>query len=71
VGIPGVFSRYNDGVMFGTFEQSKRGYFFMTKQKQDASQCAACGGCEEKCPQRIPIIERLKTAHEALKGWIE
>lgn len=71
VGIPGVFSRYNDGVMFGTFEQSKRGYFFMTKQKQDASQCAACGGCEEKCPQHIEIIEGLKTAHEALKGWIE
>jgi predicted aldo/keto reductase-like oxidoreductase len=71
VQIPGVFSRYNDGVMFENFTQSKRGYYFMTKQKQDASQCAVCGECEEKCPQHIKIPELLKTAHESLKGWIE
>jgi predicted aldo/keto reductase-like oxidoreductase len=71
VNIPGVFSRYNDGKMFGNFEQSKRGYFFMTRLKQDASLCAACGACEEQCPQHLEIIEKLKTAHESLKGWIE
>lgn len=71
VQIPAVFSRYNDGIMFTNFNQSRRSYFFMTKQKQDASQCAACGECEEKCPQHIKIIEELKTAHESLKGWIE
>jgi predicted aldo/keto reductase-like oxidoreductase len=30
-----------------------------------------CGQCEEKCPQKIDIIEKLKTAHEKLKGWVE
>jgi predicted aldo/keto reductase-like oxidoreductase len=28
--------------------------------------CAECGQCEEKCPQKINIIEQLKETHEAL-----
>jgi len=71
VNIPGVFSRYNDGIMFENFEQPSRGYMFMTMQKMDASRCEACGICEKKCPQNIGIIEELKKAHEVLKGWIE
>lgn len=71
VNIPQVFARYNDGIMFGTFEPSQRGYYFTTKSNQDASHCVACGACEKKCPQHIKIIEELKTAHEKLKGWIE
>ncbi|MDR1986255.1 MAG: aldo/keto reductase [Treponema sp.] len=71
VHIPGVFRQYNDGVMFGVFDQPKRGYMLMGRQNQDASQCKACGTCEARCPQHIPIIQELQTAHEALKGWIE
>ncbi|GHV66250.1 aldo/keto reductase [Spirochaetia bacterium] len=71
VNIPGVFARYNDGAMFGSFEPPRRSYMFMTRGKQDASFCAACGACEKKCPQHIGIIKELKTAHEALKGWVE
>jgi predicted aldo/keto reductase-like oxidoreductase len=71
VHIPGVFGRYNDGKMFGSFDQPRRGYMFMTRGKSDASRCVACGACEKKCPQHIGIIEQLKTAHEALRGWIE
>jgi predicted aldo/keto reductase-like oxidoreductase len=71
VKIPDVFARYNDGVMFGTFEPARRQYYFMAKTKQDASLCIACGECAEKCPQRIAIPGQLAAAHEALKGWIE
>jgi predicted aldo/keto reductase-like oxidoreductase len=71
VQIPHIFSLYNDGVMFGNFEQPSRSYFFTRGAKGDASHCAACGACEKKCPQRIGIIEQLKTAHRALDGWIE
>jgi predicted aldo/keto reductase-like oxidoreductase len=71
VNIPGVFSKYNDGVMFGNFDQPRRSYMFMTRQNADASRCVACAACEKKCPQHIDIIKHLKTVHGALKGWIE
>jgi predicted aldo/keto reductase-like oxidoreductase len=28
--------------------------------------CIACGECEEKCPYDLPIMERIRKAHEAL-----
>jgi predicted aldo/keto reductase-like oxidoreductase len=31
-----------------------------------ASECKECGSCEEKCPYELPIIEKLKQAHELL-----
>jgi predicted aldo/keto reductase-like oxidoreductase len=71
VNIPQVFSKYNDGFRFGTFEPSQRGYYFQTKFKSDASLCVECGDCEKKCPQAISIRQELKTAHEKLKGWVE
>jgi predicted aldo/keto reductase-like oxidoreductase len=71
VQIPQVFARYNDGKMFGSFDQPRRGYMFMTRGKSDASHCIACGSCEKKCPQHIKIVDHLKTAHESLKGWVE
>ena len=71
VDIPGVFSRYNDGNMFESFDQPKRSYMFLERQKKDATLCESCGACEKKCPQHIEITKQLKVAHEALKGWIE
>jgi predicted aldo/keto reductase-like oxidoreductase len=71
VNIPGTFTNYNAGVSFANFDQPRRGYWFAVNSKNDASQCIACGACEKKCPQHIDIIEKLKTAHEALKGWVE
>ncbi|MCK5045998.1 MAG: aldo/keto reductase [Candidatus Heimdallarchaeota archaeon] len=34
---------------------------------KNALACAECGECLEKCPQEIPIIDRLKEAHSILK----
>jgi len=34
---------------------------------KNALACIECGECLEKCPQEIPIIERLKEAHSILK----
>jgi predicted aldo/keto reductase-like oxidoreductase len=70
VNLPGVFGRFNDANMYESFEQPQRSYSFMAGSKSDASSCAACGECEKKCPQHIGIIEELKKAHNALKGWI-
>ena len=70
VHIPGVFARYNDGKMYGSFEPPKRGYAFMTRANHDASHCIACGECEKKCPQNIDIINKLKMAHDVLKDGV-
>ncbi|MDR2558361.1 MAG: aldo/keto reductase [Oscillospiraceae bacterium] len=32
----------------------------------DAGQCIECGVCEEKCPQKLKIIEQLRETHEIL-----
>ena len=32
-----------------------------------ASQCVQCGKCETRCPQSIPIREKLKEADKALR----
>jgi predicted aldo/keto reductase-like oxidoreductase len=71
VNIPQVFSKYNDGVMFGTFEPARRSYLFQVMGKQDASFCKECHACEKKCPQHIEIVKELKVAHDKLKGWVE
>lgn len=34
---------------------------------KNALACVKCGECLEKCPQEIPIIDRLKEAHSILK----
>ena len=71
VEIPGVFGRYNEGIMFENFNQPSRAYMFLGMAKKDASVCTGCGECEKKCPQHIEVAKELKVAHEALKGWIE
>ena len=37
-----------------------------TTPGNNATACTACGECLEKCPQNIPIIERIKEAHGIL-----
>jgi len=71
VAIPGVFSRYNEGMMFGSFDQPQRAYMLTTAAGRDAGKCVRCGACETKCPQHIAIMDQLAVAHDSLKGWIE
>ena len=41
------------------------GHGWQEKQKP-ATACTECGQCEPKCPQKIPVIEKLKIAHRTL-----
>ena len=68
VNIPEVFRLMNLHRVWGLTESARERYARLSSGEEltDASACVECGQCEEKCPQKIPIIEQLKESHEAL-----
>jgi predicted aldo/keto reductase-like oxidoreductase len=66
VNIPGIFEQYNLGRVYGVWDHARKVYGWFSKDKKSADLCVDCGGCEEKCPQHIPIRQQLKEAHAAL-----
>ena len=45
----------------GTLESGEK------DQRKQANACVECGECEEKCPQKIKIMEKLKETHAVLE----
>jgi predicted aldo/keto reductase-like oxidoreductase len=67
VAIPETFSACNTGAMFNAWKAAAWQYdTFFASQGHGADQCQECGACETKCPQGIPIMEKLKEAQAAL-----
>ena len=71
VRIADIFNHVIVHEVYGGRDAAVRGYAFMKKHspeqgKKMADACIACGECEKKCPQKIPIIAQLKKAHELL-----
>lgn len=69
VEIPTVFDVYNECVMYDDYRIGVMRYMggiMGIEENQRASSCVECGECMEKCPQQIPVPERLKDAHEKL-----
>lgn len=67
VNIPGCFGMYNNLAMFenpGTVRFQYNAFIGAGK----ASGCVECGACVAKCPQRIPIPEKLRDVKAALEG---
>ena len=67
VAISDVFSMYNTSAVFNSTEFVAgwyRNQFVHHGRGADA--CLDCGECEAKCPQAIPIVEKLKEAHAHL-----
>ena len=69
VDIPGTFRCYNamyiDSKSQGRYEYAQT--VGLTKDAAFATQCIGCGTCEKRCPQNIPIREKLKEADRALR----
>ena len=78
INIPHVFSLMNYHRVYELTDYSKAEYknlYIPMEQRRapwekewgtDAGQCAECAACEEKCPQKLKIIEQLKETHEVL-----
>ena len=59
--IPSIIrGSYNSYVTFNNLELARSRYKEATKDKVAASQCVACGLCEQVCPQKLPIISLME-----------
>lgn len=65
VNIPRVFEIYNNGARYENMEGHKWQYTAM--KERNAQSCTQCGVCIDKCPQFIPIPDKLEEASKAFK----
>jgi len=61
VNIPRIFRLYNLSGVYGLTGKAKKDYLAMNPEEK-VSSCIECGECEKKCPQKIPVREKLKQA---------
>ncbi len=59
VNIPQCFNLYNLSNVYG-LQETARGQYNGMKAEEHADQCTACGECETKCPNALPVIEQLQ-----------
>jgi len=66
--IPKIFKIANYDTLTGIRGNSAWQYSLIGRYDNDskADACIECGECEEKCPQNIKIIKKLKEAHKVL-----
>jgi uncharacterized protein len=65
VNIPVNFELYNNAAVFqGSSSVLCRNLYGFLPEAEKAAACAACGDCEEKCPQGIAIRAQLKRVQE-------
>lgn len=62
IAIPEYFAMINSLQQFGAYQHHNtlKYYELLTQKRGKASDCIGCGQCEARCPQHIPIIEKLK-----------
>ena len=62
IAISQVFAARNTELVYGDPRGAKMAFGLALMQGNKPSSCVACGQCEAACPQKIQIIEELKTA---------
>ncbi len=69
VEISSMFRMYNEARVYGVWKHAKASYkWHLENWKVTADLCKKCGTCLPKCPQKIPIPDRLEEVHKALSG---
>jgi hypothetical protein len=63
VDIPRILDLWSDASVYGGVENARATYLM---EQHQASDCTACGTCEDACPWDIPIIRQLERAHHVL-----
>ncbi|MCL2181313.1 MAG: aldo/keto reductase [Treponema sp.] len=71
IDIPYLFEIMNRYSVYDLKEHAKSAYREMMEGRSwiksaDASKCVSCGTCEEKCPQKLPIMKQLAQTHAVL-----
>jgi predicted aldo/keto reductase-like oxidoreductase len=57
VDIPTNFELFNYAHLFDDLAAAELRYKMLLTEEQRSSSCAACGTCEDLCPQKIPVTE--------------
>ena len=65
--IPNIFAAYNRKLIYQDLASAKGNYVFATRTSGKASDCVACGDCEQVCPQHIEISENMNTIAQELE----
>jgi predicted aldo/keto reductase-like oxidoreductase len=71
INIPYLLEIMNRHRVYGLTEHAKSAYHEMMMgwswiKSKDATKCSSCGVCEDKCPQKLPIVKQLQETHAAL-----
>jgi predicted aldo/keto reductase-like oxidoreductase len=66
--IPKIFGAYNRKLVYNDLPAAQLQYAVEVLRGGKASDCIACGKCEQVCPQHIGIIENLKLIGQELDG---
>jgi len=70
VAISEIFEFMNQYTVYGVREYAREEYQWIGStdhdERRQADACTECGECEEQCPQKIKIIDKLKDVHKIL-----
>lgn len=66
VDIPASFRLLHSATYFGLMQYAKRQYKWLVDNNMSGHACKKCGKCLPKCPNNVPIVERLAEAAKLL-----
>ncbi len=66
IDIPRNLELYNEGMIYENLSLSRSLYTWHMRAPELAKNCVACGECERKCPQQLPISTWMPKVHAAL-----